>query len=59
MFIISTDYIGIRLQVTPEAALALLHNGYHLEPRGKINVKGVNEPIETFFVKIPTKPAVL
>lgn len=42
------------MQVTPEAAEALRLGGYRLESRGKIRVKGVPEPIQTFLLSLDT-----
>ncbi|KAK6030212.1 hypothetical protein OSTOST_03663 [Ostertagia ostertagi] len=41
--------------VTPEMGEILKRGGYRVQSRGKIKVKGVKEPMETFLIEIDSK----
>ncbi|KHJ82531.1 hypothetical protein OESDEN_17775 [Oesophagostomum dentatum] len=41
--------------MTTQMGELLRKGGYRVQSRGKIKVKGVKEPMETFFLEIDTK----
>uniref|UniRef100_A0A915ASM7 adenylate cyclase n=1 Tax=Parascaris univalens TaxID=6257 RepID=A0A915ASM7_PARUN len=44
-----------KIHMTNEMGILLQRGGYPLQSRGKVKVKGVKEPIETFFLSLDSK----
>ncbi|VDM47886.1 unnamed protein product [Toxocara canis] len=44
-----------KIHMTNEMGALLQRGGYPLQSRGKVKVKGVKEPIETYFLSLDSK----